>query len=426
MSNSDAWYTGRINKRQIERQEELDFRQQKTEDTIQTLKNAILRTQGRIDTCDRVLATGKTTNLELPWVKRIALIDGRQVVTGLRRLTKEEVLKEKSLLITEKHDLSRQLNRQQDRLNTQISNNPNSDGGDGGSSEETAESPPVTYSDTVKYNASSVKESYFYTGMSFVNKADPEWQGKGATDKYDSYIWSGNTPGKVDDANQLWKETLTSSSKGMIQTWKPPGGRGGYINPKDSNFTTLATAESIQRYGFQFLYNPTTIDMSYGGVPDIDPGLQSSGNEEFLLSNPGVFQSSVGIQVVINRMFDFQYINENGIKTGEISDFYAGNVPTKKDLQNIYKKGTMYDVEYLLQTMFPYEPVMSQLRGETSDIGFLGASPVELHLGTSLRYVAQINNISVNHVIFDNRMVPLFTTISVSTNRIPDYQGSDS
>jgi len=415
------------NKRQIERQDELGFRQEQTERNIQDLKNAIETIDIRVRTIDALLATGKTTNLELSWVKRTAIVDGRPVVTGLKKLTKAEVLQEKTRLLAEKHDLYRQLNRQEERLGTQISSNPNSGGGSGsGSSEEPAESPPVTYSDTVKYNASSVKESYFYTGMSFVNKADPKWQGEGATDKYDSYIWSGNTPGKVDDAIQLWKETLTSSSKGMIQTWKPPSGRGGYVNPSDSNFTTLKTADSIQRYGFQFLYNPTTIDMSYGGVADVDPGLQSSGNEEYLASNPSVFQSTIGIQVVINRMFDFKYINENGIKTGQISDFYAGNIPVQKDLQNIYKKGTMYDVEYLLQTMFPYEPVMSQFRGETSDIGFLGASPVELHLGSNLRYVAQINNISVNHLIFDNRMVPLFTTISVSTNRIPDYQGSDS
>jgi hypothetical protein len=298
--------------------------------------------------------------------------------------------------------------------------------GGGGATGEQEIAPPASYSPTVSYNASSVKESYFYTGMSFANKIDPDLRSKGATEKFDSYIWSGNTPGKVDDANQLWKEALTSNSKGMIQTWKPPGGRGSYVNPSDSNFTTLSSASSVQRYGFQFLYNPTTIEMSYGGVADVDPGLQSSGTEEFLLQNPSVFQSTVGLQVLINRMFDFQYINENGIKKGQISDFYAGNVPTKGELIKIYDKGTMYDIEYLLQTMFPFEPYDSQLRGRTSDIGFLGASPVELHLGKSLRYVAQINNISVNHVIFDNRMVPLFTTISISTNRIPDYQGSNS
>jgi hypothetical protein len=123
-------------------------------------------------------------------------------------------------------------------------------------------------------------------------------------------------------------------------------------------------------------------------------------------------------------MFDFQYINENGIKNGQISDFYAGNVPNNSELKLIYNKGTMYDIEYLLQTMFPFEPYASQLRDTTSDIGFLGASPVELHLGNKLRYVAQINNISVNHVIFDNRMVPLFTTISIATNRIPDYKAT--
>jgi hypothetical protein len=164
--------------------------------------------------------------------------------------------------------------------------------------------------------------------------------------------------------------------------------------------------------------------MSYGGVADVDPGMQSSGTEEFLLTNSSVFQSTIGIQVIINRMFDFQYINKTGVKSGQISDFYAGNVPNNAEIKKIYNKGTMYDVEYLLQTMFPFEPYESQLRDKTSDIGFLGASPVELHLGNKLRYVAQINNISVNHVIFDNRMVPLFTTISISTNRIPDYKAA--
>jgi hypothetical protein len=348
----------------------------------------------------------------------------------LKNLSEQEVIRIRTSLLSEKNDVGRLLNRLRDNFNSQYGGSKTTtttttttgnDGGGGGGGAP-AEVPPATYSKDVIYNVSTVKEAYFYTGMSFVNKADPDWQGKGATDKFDSYIWSGNTPGKVNDAKDLWKTTVTSSSKGMIQTWNPPGGRFGAI--KGGNFTRLSTSSSIQRYGFQFMYNPTTIEMSYGGVADVDPGMQSSGTEEFLLSNPSVFQSTIGIQIVINRMFDFQYINENGIKSGQISDFYAGNVPDTKTIQTIYDKGTMYDVEFLLQTMFPYEPIDSQLRGKTSDIGFLGASPVELHLGNKLRYVAQINNISVNHAIFDNRMVPLFTTVSVATNRIPDYQGS--
>lgn len=402
----------------------------RTTDRIKQLRDSIALNKTRAAECDRVLAEGLakaralgvagigkefTFEYFLSWVKSVYGTQNPNIRSrnGLVILSRSQVL---SRLTTLRGDIWREENELKTLGGTTSSG---TGGGTGGGIPAT---PPTSYSQTVTYNVSAVKEAYFYTGMSFVNKADTDWSGAGATDKFDNIIWSGNTPGKVNDANDLWATSVSSNSKGMIQTWNPPGGRGGYINPTDSNFTTLSTSNSVQRYGFQFLYNPTTIEMSYGGVADVDPGMQSSGTEEFLLSNPSVFKSTINLQVVINRMFDFQYINQDGIKSGQISDFYAGNVPTTNDLKRIYERGTMYDVEFLLQTMFPYEPIESQLRGKTSDIGFLGASPVELHLGNKLRYVAQINNISVNHVIFDNRMVPLFTTISISTNRIPDYR----
>jgi hypothetical protein len=415
----------RPNLRQIERAEEQANYRQSAEQRISVLQNSLNTINSRIRECDEQLKLSRPV-YRLSWIK--STLAGQFGGNPLKNLTRREVEQEKTRLLAERADVSRQLNRLQEDFSSRFGSTTatSTSTGGGGVTEETEESPPASYSEDVLYNVSSVKESYFYTGMSFVNQADPAWSGAGATDKFDSFIWSGNTPSKVNDAKDLWNNNLTSSSKGMIQTWNPPGGRGSYVSPTDSNFTTLSTAKEVQRYGFQFLYNPTTIEMSYGGVADVDPGMQSSGTEEFLLSNPNVFQSTIGLQVIINRMFDFQYINETGLKSGQISDFYAGNVPSNGDLVTIYNKGTMYDIEFLLQTMFPFKPYKSQLRGETSDIGFLGASPVELHLGNNLRYVAQINSISVNHVIFDNRMVPLFTTISISTNRIPDYQGNNS
>jgi hypothetical protein len=419
-----VWSPGnQVNIRQIERsQPERIAQKTNVLRRLEEFRGTLSIINARILECDKVLRSGPNSQGRyfLLWVTA-TIRAGATYKNGPKPLTKAEVEQIKSDLISEKSEVGRLLNRQED-VYLNLGGNSSSSGGGGVVAEVTAQAPPVTYSPIVIYNASAVKEAYFYTGMSFVNEADRDWWGRGATDKFDNSIWSGNTPGKVNDANDLWNKSLKSNSKGMIQTWKPPGGRASYVNPTDSNFTTLSSGQSIQRYGFQFLYNPTTIEMSYGGVADVDPGLQSSGTEEFLLTNASVFQSTIGIQVIINRMFDFQYINKNGIKRGEISDFYSGNVPTKQNLKDIYEKGTMYDIEYLLQTMFPFEPYKSQLRGKTSDIGFLGASPVELHLGNKLRYVAQINNINVNHVIFDNRMVPLFTTISIATNRIPDYQ----
>jgi hypothetical protein len=411
--------------RQIERDSELASQRTDATIRISQVQASINELTRRIKECSDQLKTTKSI-YRLSWLKSTTTA-ARGAAPGyepLRSLSRQEVENIKADLILEKSELSREKARLERDFSLRFGTRATTTTGGGGTDGAVAEAPPVTYSSTVQYNASAVKEAYFYTGMSFVNQADPNWQGKEATDKFDSSIWSGNTPGKVNDARDLWKNTVTTNSKGMIQTWLPPGNRASYVTGTDGNFATLSSRQSIQRYGFQFLYNPTTIEMSYGGVADVDPGMQSSGTEEFLLSNPNVFQSTIGLQVIINRMFDFQYINENGVKNGQISDFYAGNVPNNAELKRIYNKGTMYDVEYLLQTMFPFEPYASQLRDTTSDIGFLGASPVELHLGNQLRYVAQINNISVNHVIFDNRMVPLFTTISIATNRIPDYKAT--
>jgi hypothetical protein len=410
--------------RQIEYRESREAERKAAALRISQLQKTLNTIKERIIECNVQLSQTRTF-YQLSWIKSTNLISTIFTPEALRRLTRQEVEDIKSNLILERTEVNREQLRLENNYQRQFgSRSGGTTTTTGGTTETVAQSPPVTYSSTVIYNASTVKESYFYTGMSFVNNSDPDWQGSGATDKFDGTIWSGNTPGKVNDARDLWQNTVATNSKGMIQTWLPPGNRASYVAGTDGNFTTLSSAQSIQRYGFQFLYNPTTIDMHYGGVADVDPGMQSSGTEEYLLGGPNVFQSTIGIQVVINRMFDFQYINNTGLKSGQISDFYSGNVPTNSDLKTIYDKGTMYDVEYLLQTMFPFEPYESQLRGKTSDIGFLGASPVELHLGNKLRYVAQINNISVNHVIFDNRMVPLFTTISISTNRIPDYKAT--
>jgi hypothetical protein len=87
----------------------------------------------------------------------------------------------------------------------------------------------------------------------------------------------------------------------------------------------------------------------------------------------------------------------------------------------------MYDVEALLRvlvgwTIKPYMGARASFDdGETADMGFLIGRPIELHLGKSLRYVGYIGNISVKHNIFDERMVPVFSTIGFAFNRIPDY-----
>jgi hypothetical protein len=297
-----------------------------------------------------------------------------------------------------------------------------------------AETPPATPGvPPVIYNAGAVKDIYIQETRSlFKSQVDSKGYARDGGVGIDRFVHAG-PPSSVIDAIDLWKNS--TASKGMIQTWSPSGSKPQYV--MDDMFTTLSGTKSFQRYGFQFLYNPTDITMNYGGVPDIDPSMMSSGTEDYLLSNPSVYRSTINFSILLNRMSDLQYLGPGGKLKGvggvpigpeneaaAISKLYNGKLPTGKDLKKIYNRGTMYDVEFLLQTMFSYSPLATELRNKTSDIGYLGAFPVEMHLGNKLRYVVIIDNIEVRHAIFDHRMVPMYTTVTISARRIPDYLNS--
>ena len=86
----------------------------------------------------------------------------------------------------------------------------------------------------------------------------------------------------------------------------------------------------------------------------------------------------------------------------------------------------MYDVEFLLRVLMG-TTMNSYLRGErTADMGWLPAMPVELHLGKSLRYLGTVNSLNLNHMIFNEKMVPMLTTVDISFARLPDYPATGS
>jgi hypothetical protein len=83
----------------------------------------------------------------------------------------------------------------------------------------------------------------------------------------------------------------------------------------------------------------------------------------------------------------------------------------------------MYDIEWLLSTLngFAFRDHVSDLNGKTNDMGFLMQFPVELHLGNKLRYRVQVTDISIEHIIFNQRMVPIWSKVTLTCRRMPDY-----
>jgi hypothetical protein len=260
---------------------------------------------------------------------------------------------------------------------------------------------------SLDYNASAVKEAYFSQKSSFLDHIQSP----------------NNQPRAITQAVQLFTSISGAGSKGMIVTSEQ------VLKAWNSGGNKAATSDYYDHhnYGFQFQYNPGTVNMSYYTSPNVDVTMMTSGQEMFNLAGVSSSQGSVSFQIVINRIFDMQYYKSTGeLKTG----FTAGGIypvaPKQEDLVNIYKKGTMCDVEYLLRVLMG-TTMNSYLRGEkTADMGWLPAIPVELHLGKSLKYLGTVNNVSLNHIIFDARMVPLFTTMDIGFARLPDYPATES
>lgn len=272
--------------------------------------------------------------------------------------------------------------------------------------------PPPPKKGALIYNVSAVKDAYFSTqhrepNFTLLDKDGNQTQG-----------------GIVNPYLDLWKNA--TNHKGMISSWVNNTSTGT-VSTKNmagsSNFK-----QDNNRYAFQFQYNPQPITMSYAGAPPVDIANFTSGQEEYALYTGGSGSGNITFDLVINRIDDLKYYSAPGVL---ISEAYPGRQPygakdTAKvkalfnEQEFIYNKGTMYDVEYLLRTVMGVT-MESKFRGKTADFGWIGAMPIELHLSPGLRYWATLSSFTINHVLFSERMVPIFSTVKISCNRLPDY-----
>jgi len=233
-------------------------------------------------------------------------------------------------------------------------------------------------------------------------------------------------PGTYGDALTAWTNAT-------------PSGRGAFQLDRQTN-----TAEAIAfaqksapkaqvtdstKYGFKFLYNPNTVQMNWGSIMATDPVFEASGKDQFIPGTANLVASTIDFSLVLNRIQDFTYLNANGLINSKDNPYGTFALPQgvtnqNAELKKIYEKGTMYDLEYLFRTMHgngayvSYESILQQ--GVTADPGWLPVRPIELHLGNKLRYRVRISSLSVSHTIFNARMIPLLSTVTVSCARYWD------
>jgi len=211
-----------------------------------------------------------------------------------------------------------------------------------------------------------------------------------------------------------------------------------------------------QPYGFRFLYNPTEVSMAWGIVDAFSPEYVQSTSAGMSGMAVGLMKGTIAFTLILNRIGDLNAVDEDGDYVGRYADIGSDNLnnpdvylagrygvgsglsapqnygvednpwgtagePSIEERKTLWKKGTMYDIEYLFRAMGGfYSDYESGLNGQTADRGWLQPIPMELHLGSGLRYLVRVSSLDLKHMMFNERMVPTLTTVNIVCTRYYD------
>ena len=190
-----------------------------------------------------------------------------------------------------------------------------------------------------------------------------------------------------------------------------------------------------RKFGFQFLWNPEAISISVDVNLEVTPSIKDR-----FRTVSGVFPSMeyINLNITIDRTNDFACIRaeaeSSGVpKTGweRLAEFYKkGQFPLQNNgadiivdkIKELSEIGTLHDLEYLFKTVNGSTAGGSVgdwanlLGRKTADIGFLQPTLLGIQLGPtgqSLSYVGWLNSININHIAFNQAMVPIRTQVAM-------------
>lgn len=172
-------------------------------------------------------------------------------------------------------------------------------------------------------------------------------------------------------------------------------------------------------YAFQFMYNPTSISYSVGSDPSID--WLGQGGTQGDVSVPMFGQGTVSFKLYINRIYDMGILRDKDAH--ELSSSGYGYLRTLKqvDIDGLLKRGTEYDLEFLYRVLngTPYPSIAMSMGTMTSDYGLVFGLPIWVRFHNNLRYKCVVTGLNVNHVMFTRNMIPMFTEVDITLQRIP-------
>jgi len=191
-----------------------------------------------------------------------------------------------------------------------------------------------------------------------------------------------------------------------------------------------------QRYGFQFLWNPTEVQIAVAMNMSVTPSFADK-----FVGVAGAFPSgeSLSFTLRIDRTNDFAAIKSvpkgapksNGATTSydylakqyatsafynPVHSFDAGFSSTfVKKIKDLQKYGTLADIEYLYKAINGPGWVNQATGRESSDIGFLSPTLLRVDIGP-LSYLGYVNSLGISHTSFSKGMIPMVSDVTIQFN----------
>ena len=252
-------------------------------------------------------------------------------------------------------------------------------------------------------------------------------------------------PAEVDPyaVGQLGSSNFHGLRRGRMWFWAGSNIKSPDLKSSNGTTTPDTSADVVDtNWGFQFLWNPTTITTTVARNMDITP---SSADTLRVVAGAFPGQETLSINIVIDRTNDFAcikssipdhnvdlylgtYVGANSSLSATFGEYYKTTYPGANVTQDLNAQlnalmslGTMADLEYLFKAVNgggTGKLAWTNLLGkQTANVGYLSPTLMGIQLGPtldSLSFVGWISSLSLTHTAFTENMIPLRTDVSIS------------
>jgi hypothetical protein len=183
------------------------------------------------------------------------------------------------------------------------------------------------------------------------------------------------------------------------------------------------TKGKVPIFGFKFMYNPQSINYSIPMNTSIDWTLSTQDPANLIAGN-----IAVNFTLYLNRIADMTEL----MPLKAAPTLHSRNYPrqlSKEEVEGILLRGTEYDLEFLYRSVNGNRDMKGNslltYDGESADKGYITGVPLWFVLHDNMRYYGSLQNISVDHVVFTDKMVPMLSVVSISFLRYPSGAAVD-